>query len=257
MDFNIAAPGGVAPGNPAALAARGADPAITIPPAPHFFRRIANLTYLLRHPQANDFAILTPPPSKSDPFDAVWGDKPIWLPFSEDPLSAFGALADIELHDPIGDSADATAVFTGDDGLPFSGAQLDTLLRHMLLRHFPMQTAKLYSWHSARIFLACVLLASKASRAEIQAICRWQTEESLNIYAILGAAQYSQLLTNAMAVRVDAARAATLADAVPFIDRDDLHRAQEATTPRADAALVAAAHDIDADPDPGDDADDD
>ena len=44
MDFNIAAPGGVAPGNPAALAARGADPAITIPPAPHFFRRIANLT---------------------------------------------------------------------------------------------------------------------------------------------------------------------------------------------------------------------
>ena len=44
MDFNVAAPGGAAPGTPAARAARGADPAITIPPGGHFFRRIANLT---------------------------------------------------------------------------------------------------------------------------------------------------------------------------------------------------------------------
>ena len=43
MDFQVAAPGGVAAGNPAALAARGADPAIQIP-AVHFFRRINGLT---------------------------------------------------------------------------------------------------------------------------------------------------------------------------------------------------------------------
>ena len=43
MDFNVAAPGGVPPGNAAALAARGADPAITIPAGNHFFRRIAGL----------------------------------------------------------------------------------------------------------------------------------------------------------------------------------------------------------------------
>ena len=43
MDFNVAAPGGVPAGNAAALAARGADPAIDIPAA-HFFRRVSGLT---------------------------------------------------------------------------------------------------------------------------------------------------------------------------------------------------------------------
>ena len=43
MDFNVPAPGGVPAGNAAALAARGADPAIDIPAGVHFFRRIAGL----------------------------------------------------------------------------------------------------------------------------------------------------------------------------------------------------------------------
>ena len=43
MDFNAAAPGGVPAGNAAALAARGADPAVTIPAGNHFFRRVASL----------------------------------------------------------------------------------------------------------------------------------------------------------------------------------------------------------------------
>jgi hypothetical protein len=50
---------------------------------------------LLSSPQPGDFAVLQPPPSKSDPFDMVWGSKPIFLPFSSDPLSAFTSLADI------------------------------------------------------------------------------------------------------------------------------------------------------------------
>ena len=154
--------------------------------------------------------------------------------------------------------------------LPFSGAQLDGLLGHLLARHYPPATVKLYSWHSARIFLACALLAAKATRAQIQAVCRWQTEESLNIYACLGAKQYASLLTDAMAVRIDAARAATLADAVPFIDLEDAQRA--AALPASPDAIAGAAAgdaapteghleravaDLDAAPDPMDDADDD
>ena len=218
-----------------------------------------------------DFAILTPPPSKSDPFDMVWGDKPIWLPFSRDPLSAFAALAEIEAADELAGPPMSVALFTGDDGLPFSGAQLDGLLAHLLARHYPPATVKLYSWHSARIFLACALLAAKATRAQIQAVCRWQTEESLNIYACLGAQQYASLLTDAMAVRIDAARAATLADAVPFIDLEDAQRAAALPAARpdvfagaaagdavpTDGHLERAAADLDAPPDPMDDADDD
>ena len=40
MDFTVPAPGGVGPGAPAAIAARGADPAISIPAGNHLFRRI-------------------------------------------------------------------------------------------------------------------------------------------------------------------------------------------------------------------------
>ena len=56
----------------------------------------------------------------------------------------------------------------------------------------------------------------------------------------------------APAVAQGCARAATLADAVPFIDRDDLHRAAAA----ANAPAALAAGNLDVDPDPDDDADD-
>jgi hypothetical protein len=205
---------------------------------------------LLSSPQPGDFAVLQPPPSKSDPFDMVWGSKPIFLPFSSDPLSAFTSLADIELNDPITGSPDLTALFTDDHGAPFTGHFLDRLLHGLLLRHFPESVAKNYSWHSCRIWLATALLASGASRAQIQALCRWQTDESLNVYACLGAEQYSRLLAGAFGVRIDAARAATLAEAAPFICRHDVLAA-------TGAARVLADADIDADLAPDDDADDD
>ena len=175
---------------------------------------------------------------------------------STDSLSVFCGLADVELHDAFEGDPHLTALFTGDDGLPFSGSQLDTLLHHMLCRVYTPETARLYSWHSARIYLACALLASKATRAQIQAICRWQTEESLNIYACIGAAQYAELLTNAMTVRIDAARAATLAEAVPFIDISDVRRAQR-TQQATDDTMDGAAEGLDNAPIPDDDADQD
>ena len=228
----------------------------------------ANLTWLLRGriyasgaapsallsaPQEGDFAILQPPPSKSDPFDMVWGSKPIFLPFCADPLSAFTSLADIELLDPIIGAPELTAMFTTDDGAPFTGHFLDRLLHGLLPRHFPESVAKRYSWHSCRIWLATALLASGASRAQIQALCRWQTDESLNIYACLGAEQYSRLLSGAFGVRIDAARATALADAAPFICRNDVLAATGAA--RELAELPQA--DLDADPEPDDDADND
>jgi hypothetical protein len=205
---------------------------------------------LLSSPQPGDFAVLQPPPSKSDPFDMVWGSKPIFLPFSSDPLSAFTSLADIELNDPIVGSPELTALFTDDHGAPFTGHFLDRLLHGLLLRHFPESVAKNYSWHSCRIWLATALLASGASRAQIQALCRWQTDESLNVYACLGAEQYARLLAGAFGVRIDAARAATLAEAAPFICRHDVLAV-------TGAARVLADADIDADLAPDDDADDD
>jgi hypothetical protein len=126
----------------------------------------------LSHPQEGDCAILQPPPSKSDPFDMVWGSKPIFLPFDTDPLSAFTALADIELHDPVTGAPELTALFTADDGSPFTGHFLDRLLHGLLTRHFPEAVAKNYSWHSCRIWLATALLAS-SSPARCQRVGGW------------------------------------------------------------------------------------
>ena len=64
-----------------------------------------------------------------------------------------------------------------------------------------------YSWHSARIYLACALLDAGASSGQIQAMCRWLSEESLHIYARMNETTYSYWLARAMTARVDSVRA--------------------------------------------------
>jgi hypothetical protein len=204
----------------------------------------------LDDPQDGDFAVLTPCPSKSDPFDMVWGGNPIWLPFLPDePLCAMTALAAIEIHDPLnGSAADTVALFTNDDGLPFSGYQLDRALRNILEDTLPPDTCKLYSWHSARIFLATMLMESGASHAQIRALCRWQTDDSIAIYARLNSLKYKHLLQSAMRANVTTARANNLAHALPFIDIADVI----AATARQPSVTDA---DLNYDPHPDDDAD--
>lgn len=53
----------------------------------------------------------------------------------------------------------------------------------------------LYSWHSARIYLhlATVMYAAGASTTEIQALCRWQSEESVKIYAWMNRDEYARV----------------------------------------------------------------
>ena len=202
----------------------------------------------LRDLADGDFAIITPPPSKSDPFDMVWGGNPIWLPFIDgEPLCAAAALAALELDRPASAAAD-TALFTDDAGRPFVAAQLAEALKRMLLVAYEPATVTLYSWHSARIYLCTSLLEAGASRAQIQALCRWQTEESINVYGRFTKESYGTLLRQALAVDVSTARAHNLLHAAPFVSAKDVAivRATE---------LVAAEDDLD-NVDPGDDADD-
>jgi hypothetical protein len=82
---------------------------------------------------------------------------------------------------------------------------------------------------------------------KIQAVCRWQTDESLNIYACMGVKHYTALITQALAQSIDAGRASTLAEALPFIDISDLTLAQGDEPQHVD---------LNQEPDPDDDADD-
>jgi hypothetical protein len=106
------------------------------------------------------------------------------------------------------------------------------------------------TWHSFRIFLATMLLESGASHAQIRALCRWQTDDSITIYARLNSLKYKALLDRAMAANVMTARANNLAHALPFIDISDVYAA-------ADRQPLPKAPDLDADVHPDDDADDD
>ena len=182
----------------------------------------------------------------------VWGGNPIWLPFqANEPLCACVALASVELHDPLsGVDPDTVALFTTDEGLPLAGFQLDTALANMLGDRLPRDTAKLYTWHSARIFLATMLLEANASHAQIRALCRWQTDNSIAIYARLNSLKYKSLLDAAMQSRVTTARANNLADALPFIDAADIMLATQRYPPPAAADLDMNVH-------PDDDADED
>ena len=167
---------------------------------------------LLRSPQLGDYAILVPPPSKADQFGEVWGALPIYLHFTPtDPDAAFQHLARHELVVPV-PAADRASVplVTADGAQPFTGSRLDTALHSILVGVVGRQNASKYSWHSGRIYLACALLASGASAAQIQALCRWQTEDSLRIYARLNPASYRTLLGRAAAADVSSVSTASL-----------------------------------------------
>ena len=75
---------------------------------------------------------------------------------------------------------------------------MDRLLPKLLSPIVGVSKARLYSWHSMRIYRACALLAAGASVHTIQALCRWQTEESLAIYARLNPAAHSLWLRKSL-----------------------------------------------------------
>ena len=54
-----------------------------------------------------------------------------------------------------------------------SPVQLDTALKSLLRPIVGAANVRHYSWHSGRIYLACALLASGATGAQIQSLCRW------------------------------------------------------------------------------------
>ena len=141
-----------------------------------------------------DFAMLKPPPSKSNQWGAVWGSLHIYLTFlPELECNAAAVLAELEIFHPAQLAADrrTTPLFMDNQARPTTGNEADKWILKALAA--VKSTAK-YSWHSFRVALACSLLASNASHSEIQALCRWQSEASLRIYARMPQPHYHSLL---------------------------------------------------------------
>ena len=167
-------------------------------------------------------AIMRPPPSKADQFGTVWGAAPIYLAWGDEPRNACRALMAMELAMPVDASRRATTpLFTPDGTTAFAGATLDTLLKRLLQTFMSAADAAHYSWHSARIYLACALLAAGASAGQIQAMCRWVSEASLHIYARMNETTYVYWTQRAMMAHVNSARTTTLMADKPQTEDDE------------------------------------
>ena len=150
-----------------------------------------------------DFVIITPPTSKSDPFGIIWGPLPIYLPFHSGVLNAAVVLTELHMaYPPRRGEASTTALFRKDDESSFTKAQLDSLLSCMLKQHRSPQEMIGLTWHSSRLFLAMALLECGASPSQIQALLRWQTEDSLRLYARLSKKSYAGWLLKAQSADI-------------------------------------------------------
>ena len=81
---------------------------------------------------------------------------------------------------------------------PFTGNFIDSFLRSALRTFLSEEQARRFSPHSFRIYLACALRAAGCEDAVIQALCRWQSIESLHTYALLDAKAYREFVARAM-----------------------------------------------------------
>jgi len=160
----------------------------------------------LRQLAQGDFCVLRPPLCKNDPFGLHFGTKPIWLPVSRDAANAATAIASMFLLNPAkeGDWTRVPLFRVNGGGDPLRHADADKTLRALIEAAFPEAEPSRWSMHSLRIGAACALLAAQASPALIQAICRWRSEKSLNIYARLGRADYGRFVLEIESRVVDA-----------------------------------------------------
>ena len=144
-----------------------------------------------------DFLALDPPPSKSDQWGIVWGHRPIYLSYRPDrEINAATEIRALELKFAVhgAEKRRNVPLFRDNRGGPLTGSAMDKLMVAALKC---IGCGFQYSWHGYRAALACSLLQAKKSHAEIKSLCRWQTDDSLLVYAQLTHTHYSELLDDA------------------------------------------------------------
>jgi hypothetical protein len=176
-------------------------------------------TVLKRATEA-DFALLIPPCSKTDEYGMIWGDKPIPLPFRfKSPYCAALRLRELELLLPLhGHERLSSPLFLMAVGVPFTYHHLDKMMREVKDLILPGSAdASLFTYHSFRITLATQLGAVTSMEItddDIQALCRWQSKQSVDIYKRMQPARYIAMLDAAMKSRITSYQTSNL----PAID---------------------------------------
>ena len=154
-----------------------------------------------------DFLVVKPPRSKADQDGTKFGALPIYLPFdTSDIANAAHWIKRLELRFPCRGTRRHLAPLFFDNATtfrPLSHASVDHLLELLLLAFLPEAEAAKYSFHSFRIGFACSLLAAGCPPATIQALARWRSAESLEVYARLNPSDYAAWVSKALSQRTD------------------------------------------------------
>ena len=167
-----------------------------------------------------DYVVVVPPTSKADPFGLIYTTKPIYLPFADTVGNAAKAVTILLLEVPIPVASRAVVqLFCYDaDGTTMGHSEASRVLQHTLKAAFPLEDSSRWSMHSLRIGAATALLKAGASMEMIQALCRWRSPKSVNIYARLGASDYGTWMNEAQLQHTDASTTRNL----PCLDNDGI-----------------------------------
>lgn len=171
----------------------------------------------LRQLTEGDYLAVSPMPSKADQTNQVWGAHPLYIPFHEKGRNAGAALRDLALN--VGPVArmNSKPVFVDCAGRAVTAPVMAAAMYAAMSMLVGPERAKLYTWHAARVSLATHLLKCKVAPATIQAILRWQTDESLRAYARLSMEDCAQYLDRA----ANATIAAVQTPNMPIYERFD------------------------------------
>ena len=143
----------------------------------------------LRDLTEDDCGALSPATSKCDRWGNKHGHKTIFLPFRPNHIwNGARALRDYELAFPCHpEQRSNTPLFESSPGVGVQSSHIRTMWYHMI--RTPSVTATLphghaakYSFHSLRKMYATGLSRAGASRPRIQSMCRWLSEEAVDLY---------------------------------------------------------------------------
>jgi hypothetical protein len=126
--------------------------------------------------------------SKADQEGKKWAGTPVAIRWhATNVLTAARWMQRIELAFPVsGDDRKRTPLFTVQPSThaPMRFADVERVLRPMLVATglVSVEEAKVYSFHSFRIFLASALKAMKVADDDIQRLLRWSSREAMLVY---------------------------------------------------------------------------
>ena len=169
---------------------------------------------------SGDYCVIKPPTSKADPFGLHFTTKPIYLPFADNLGNAARNVATLVTAVPIStDQRPSVPLFSFNaGGVAMGHAEASHVLQHALKAAFPLADSSRWSMHSLRIGAATALMKAGASMELIQALCRWRSPKSVNIYARLGARDYGTWLLRAQTQHADSSTTRNL----PRFDYDGI-----------------------------------